>query len=191
MDLLKRSSPYFQGFSVQRMGFSKSIFALTLVARAVRNAIRANRFARIIRNWNPYFYSALGRFARITRISDSRESGDSRESCESIRANHATKALTKNDRFFLLKCWVSRAGVPEGLLMSALAIWHHDLHLLQRIIVGALHNSNKSKPSSPISCPMESDTQEASHAWFHPHCEKALCDYSWGRKHYLIKSLTI
>ena len=30
----------------------------TLVARAIRNAIRANRFARIIRNWNPYFYSA-------------------------------------------------------------------------------------------------------------------------------------
>ena len=63
-----------------------------LVARAIRNAIRANRFAtRIIRNWNPYFYSASGRFARITRISDSRDSPDSRESCESIRANHATK----------------------------------------------------------------------------------------------------
>ena len=62
-----------------------------LVARAIRNVIRANRFARIIRNWNPYFYSVSGRFARITRISDSRESGDSRESCESIRANHGTK----------------------------------------------------------------------------------------------------
>ena len=61
------------------------------MARAIRNAIRANRFARIIRNRNPYFYSASGRFARITRISDSRESPDSRESCESIRANHATK----------------------------------------------------------------------------------------------------
>ena len=56
-----------------------------LVARAIRNAIRANRFARIIRNRNPYFYSVSGRFARITRISDSRESPDSRESCESIR----------------------------------------------------------------------------------------------------------
>ena len=67
----------------------------TFVARAIRNAIRANRFARIIRNWNPYFYSASGRFARITRISDSRESPDSRESCESIRANHATRAGTK------------------------------------------------------------------------------------------------
>ena len=66
-----------------------------LVARAIRNAIRANRFARIIRNSNPYFYSASGRFARITRISDSRESADSRESCELIRANHATKALTE------------------------------------------------------------------------------------------------
>ena len=63
-----------------------------LVARAIRNAIRANRFARIIRNWHPYFYSASGRFARITRLSDSRESPDSRESCESIRANHATKS---------------------------------------------------------------------------------------------------
>ena len=62
------------------------------MARAIRrNAIRANRFARIIRNWNPYFYSANRpirtnhsnfRFARITRYS--------RESCESIRANHAT-----------------------------------------------------------------------------------------------------
>ena len=28
------------------------------MARAIRNAIRANRFARIIRNSNPYFYSA-------------------------------------------------------------------------------------------------------------------------------------
>ena len=62
-----------------------------LVARAIRNAIRANRFARIIRTWNPCFYSVSGRFARITRISDSRESPDSHESCESIRANHATK----------------------------------------------------------------------------------------------------
>ena len=49
----------------------------TLAARAIRNAIRANRFARIIRNWHPYFYRASGRFARITRISD-----DSRESCD-------------------------------------------------------------------------------------------------------------
>ena len=55
------------------------MFVIYLVAQAIRNAIRANRFARIdsreiIRNWNPYFYSASGRFARITRISDSRES---------------------------------------------------------------------------------------------------------------------
>ena len=59
--------------------------------RDSRESIRANRFARIIRNFNPYFYSASGRFARITRISDSRESPASRESCKSIRANHATK----------------------------------------------------------------------------------------------------
>ena len=59
-----------------------------LVARAIRNAIRANRFARIIRNVNPSFYSANRpirtnhsnfRFARIIRIArivrvDSRES---------------------------------------------------------------------------------------------------------------------
>ena len=65
------------------------------MARASRNGIRANRFARIIHNWNPYFYSASGRFARITRISDSRKSPDSRESCESIRANHTTKFFYK------------------------------------------------------------------------------------------------
>ena len=59
-------------------------------------AICANRFARIIRNCDPYFYSASSRFARITRISDSRESPDSRESCESIRANHATKGPIKS-----------------------------------------------------------------------------------------------
>ena len=41
-----------------------------LVARATC----ANRFARIIRTWNPYFYSAWGRFAWITWIPDSRES---------------------------------------------------------------------------------------------------------------------
>ena len=46
---------------------------LSLVARA----IRANRFARIMRNWNPILYSVSGRFARITRISDSRESPNS------------------------------------------------------------------------------------------------------------------
>ena len=47
---------------------------LNLVARVIRNAIRATQ---------------------ITRISDSRESPDSRESCESNRANHATKVLKK------------------------------------------------------------------------------------------------
>ena len=79
-----------------------------IVARAIRNAIRANRFARIIRNWDPYFYSTSGRFARITRISDSRESPDSRESCESIRANHATK-LCVNGSF-----WPIAIQKPEG-----------------------------------------------------------------------------
>ena len=41
----------------------------SLVARSIRKVIRANRFARIIRNWNPYFYRASGRFARITPLS--------------------------------------------------------------------------------------------------------------------------
>ena len=56
--------------------------------RDSRESIRANHS-----QLKPYFYSASGRFARITRISDSRESPDSRESCESIRANHATKPV--------------------------------------------------------------------------------------------------
>ena len=48
-----------------------------LVARAIRNAIRTNGLARIIRNWNPIF------MARQT---------DSHESLKfPIRANHATK----------------------------------------------------------------------------------------------------
>ena len=66
--------------------------------RDSRESIRANHS-----QLNPYFYSASGRFARITRISDSRESPDSRESCESIRANHATKltnATFKSTRLF-------------------------------------------------------------------------------------------
>ena len=81
--------------------FSSFCFAsvMLLVARAIRNAIRANRFARNIRNWNPCFYSVSGRFARITRISDS-----------SIRANHATKVTligprTKTNNCNLLDTW--------------------------------------------------------------------------------------
>ena len=57
--------------------------------RDSRESIRANRVAIE----TPVFIAPSGRFARITRISDSRESPDSRESCESIRANHATKLL--------------------------------------------------------------------------------------------------
>ena len=50
---------------------------LSLVARAIRNVIRANRFARIIRNRNPAHQA------------------DSHESLEfPIRANHATKDLS-------------------------------------------------------------------------------------------------
>ena len=54
--------------------------------RDSRESIRANHS-----HLKTYFYSASGRFARITRTLDSRESPDSRESCESIRVNHATK----------------------------------------------------------------------------------------------------
>ena len=100
------------------------------MARAIRNAIRANRFARIIRNWNLYFYSSSGRFARITRSSDSRESPDSRESCESIRANHATKSLpahTPNFRgrsvwnplCFIVFFFEGRAPPPPKLFFGA------------------------------------------------------------------------
>ena len=63
-----------------------SVFFSSLVAWAIRNAIRANRFARSIRNWNPFFYSTSSRFARITQISDSRESLEF-----PIRANHANQ----------------------------------------------------------------------------------------------------
>ena len=77
------------------------VTSLTLAARAIRNAIRANRFARILRNSNPYFYGASGRFARIIRISDSCTSPDSRESCESICSDHATKSLTVSPCLFL------------------------------------------------------------------------------------------
>ena len=94
-----------------------------LVARAIRNAIRANRFARIIRNRNPYFYSASGRFARITRMSDSRESPDSRESCESIRANHATKFssvwVSKSESF---KKVPAKNSVKEGNFHRSLTL---------------------------------------------------------------------
>ena len=87
---------------------------INLVARAIRNVIRANRFARIIRNWDPYFYSASGRFARISRSSDSRESPDSRESCESIRANHATK----NINFFSINFLESQSGRSQKFMLG-------------------------------------------------------------------------
>ena len=59
--------------------------------RDSRESIRANHS-----HLNPLFYSVSCRFARITPISDSRESPDSRESCESIRANLATKTPSYN-----------------------------------------------------------------------------------------------
>ena len=95
-----------------------------LVARAIRNAIRANRFARIIRNRNPYFYSASDRFAQMTRISDSRESPDSRESCESIRANHATKpqsneSYERENRTISTVLWVHNK-LPQSTVKVAL-----------------------------------------------------------------------
>ena len=61
-----------------------------LVARVIRNAIRANRFAIE----TPIF---------TARQADSHESLDfpidSRESCESIRANHATKGANLLPKF--------------------------------------------------------------------------------------------
>ena len=65
--------------------------------RDSRESIRANHS-----QLKPLFYSASGRFARITRLSDSRESPDSRESCESIRANHATNSGPCVPRFPIL-----------------------------------------------------------------------------------------
>ena len=56
--------------------------------RDSRESIRTNHS-----QLKPYFDSASGRFARITRISDSRESPDSRQS---IRAIFATKYLLGN-----------------------------------------------------------------------------------------------
>ena len=69
-----RSLPNDNKFRTIKFAKFPNFIVMDLVARAIRNAIRANRFARIIRNWNPYFYSASGRFAQITRISDLRES---------------------------------------------------------------------------------------------------------------------
>ena len=70
--------------------------------RDSRESIRANHS-----QFKLLFFSASGRFARIIRISDSRESPDSRGSCEfPIRANHATE------------CWTS-AGYPA----PKLTIW--------------------------------------------------------------------
>ena len=96
--------PCFPGISGVRLGRETLVSSMVflLVARAIRNAIRANRFARIIRNrkLNPYFYSASGRFARITRISDP---GDNHP----IRVNRANRfgritplrfSLLKSDR---------------------------------------------------------------------------------------------
>ena len=71
---------------------------VTLVARAIRNAIRANRFARIISQLKPLFLQRVRPIRANHSNSDSRESGDSRESCESIRANHATKTVTPQQK---------------------------------------------------------------------------------------------
>ena len=66
---------------------------LNLVAHAIRNAIRANRFARIIRNWTPIFIACPA---------------DSHESLEfPIRANHPIRANRANRfaRIMPLRCW--------------------------------------------------------------------------------------
>ena len=67
-----------KGAPIENSGFCKPLFwrahstILTEMftrqspQNLVARAIRANRFARIIRNCNPYFYSVSGRFAPIT-----------------------------------------------------------------------------------------------------------------------------
>ena len=89
--------------------------------RDSRESIRANHSQS-----KPYFYSASGRFARITRISNSHESPDSRESCESIRANHATKVRKK-------LTWKKRLKVCHRKL-------HHALHSEERNLLLGLRS---------------------------------------------------
>ena len=69
------------------------------------------------------FIARPGRFAWITWISDSRESGDSRESCESIRANHATKCGVCEIPCFAVFL------MPAALLGSGLTFLRVCLHL--------------------------------------------------------------
>ena len=65
-----------------------------LVARATRNAIRANRFAiETFAIETPIFIARQADSQESLEFSDSRESPDTRESCESIRTNHATKLM--------------------------------------------------------------------------------------------------
>ena len=84
----------------------------TLVARAIRNAIRANRFARIIRNWNPIF---------IARQADSRESLEFPiRANRVIRANRANRfaRITPLRKSSTLKNWpmeISTKKIFEGL----------------------------------------------------------------------------
>ena len=103
----------------------------SLVARAIRNEIRANRFARIIRNWNAYFYSASGRFARIWLSHEF-----------PIRANHPIRANRAN-RFARITP-LSLQGIPLLFLcfpffptdfrgssgMTLIVIYYQDLHFL-------------------------------------------------------------
>ena len=86
-----------------------------LVARVIRDAIHANRLVRIIRNWNPNFYSASGRFARITRISDSRESPDARLwEANLLGEPRAGLCPSDGDPPELWKLWVPKSPFLEG-----------------------------------------------------------------------------
>ena len=124
------------------------------VARAIRNAIRANRFARIIRNSNPYFYSTSGRFAWIVQISDSRESGDSRESCESIRANHATKKNTftrtfsKSSHELLPSCLWHESGTQRELFRKTCSDDFFILGGFFRVDLPPVKKKNESRGSA-------------------------------------------
>ena len=93
--------------------------------RDSRESIRANHS-----QLKPLFYSASGRFARIPRISDSRESADSRESCESIRANHATKS--RSGKAIL----GATLGIP-GYSRSNSRNGSHDLIYVKTLFLGA------------------------------------------------------
>ena len=102
-DLLSlRSQHIIRGGRSKNITLSRSVFwtAGSLVARAIRNAIRANRFTRI---------DSRESFAIETPILIARQA-DSPESLEfSIRANHATKGARRGGRTLRRATWRASA----------------------------------------------------------------------------------